>query len=82
MDGSILHDADHIISFIHEVGRKEDIKAGEKPSFNWINVFSSFDDIISVLKNELRLSNNLSIQLAEQTVKYALESNLVNEYSV
>jgi len=75
-DSKIIEGAKHIKSFIDEVTRKAEFKANEKPSFNWINSFVDFSDIISVLKNEMRLDVNISRQIAEQSLKSALINNL------
>ncbi|PXV95701.1 hypothetical protein C8E03_101331 [Lachnotalea glycerini] len=35
--------------FLDEVTRKEDFKKGDKPRFNWINSFTSFEDIVGFI---------------------------------
>lgn len=69
---SIIRDAEHIFDFINEVTRKEDARNGNMPNMNWIHTFSSFADIISTLKVELKANFNISIQVAEQNLKMAL----------
>lgn len=75
---SILNDAEHILSFIDEVTRKDEAREGKLPPMNWIHTFSSFEDIIDTLKTELRVTVRLSIQVAEQNVQKALMRNLCN----
>jgi negative regulator of genetic competence, sporulation and motility len=58
-DSNILQDAKHIIFFIDEVTRNEEAKEKQKPVMNWIHKFSSFEDVIKVLKSELGVDSNL-----------------------
>lgn len=71
-NSSILKDAEHIITFIDEVTRKEDARNGNMPSMNWVHTFNSFEDIISTLKVELKANEKLSVQIAEQNIEMAL----------
>jgi len=75
-ESKLIHDAKHIQAFINEVTRKDEFKNDEKPCFNWINVFNNFSDIITVLKIEMRLENNIARQITEQSLKMALVHNL------
>lgn len=71
-NSNILKDAKHITSFIDEVTRKEDARNGNMPNMNWVHTFNSFEDIISTLKVELKVNEELSVQVAEQNIKMAL----------
>lgn len=75
-NSSILRDAEHILGFVNEVTRKEDARKGNMPNMNWVHTFNSFDDIICTLKVELRVTSNLSTQVAEQNLKMALAYTL------
>jgi len=75
---SILSDAEHILSFIDEVTRKDEAREGKMPLMNWVHTFSCFEDIIDTLKTELRVAVKLSVQVAEQNVRMALMRNLRN----
>jgi len=77
-DSKIIKDADHIKRFLDEVTRKEDFKKSDKPRFNWINSFSSFEDIVKVLSIELNLKVNMTRRVAERNIKTALARNLSN----
>lgn len=77
-DSNILKDADHIISFINEVTRKQEAKKFEKPIMNWIHTFSKFEDVIQVLRAELKIKDNISIKIAEQNIKSMLIYNMQN----
>lgn len=60
-----VNDADFIMNFINEVGKVEEMKQSvtsehSRPKYNWINTFSTFEDIISVLQAELHIRTNLS----------------------
>ena len=77
MQGSkLLQDPEHITSFVAEIKRIDDINNGEKPLFNWVNIFNSFSDIVNTLRNELKLNINIAKLIAEQSIKSALISNL------
>jgi hypothetical protein len=71
-DSTILRDAEHIISFIDEVTRKEDAKNGNMPNMNWVHTFNSYEDIISTLKVEFKVTTDLAVQVAEQNLRMAL----------
>lgn len=75
-ESKFVHDAKHIQSFIDEVTRKAEFKNNENPCFNWVNLFSGFSEIIDVLRVEMRLENNVSRQIAEQSIKMALAHNI------
>lgn len=77
-DSKLIKDAEHIKRFLDEVTRKEDFKKGDKPRFNWINSFTSFEDIIKVLNIELNLKINMARRVAERNIKTALARNLSN----
>ena len=77
-NSNILKDAEHIIEFIDEVTRKEDARNEKFPCINWVHTFTSFEDIISTLKVELKVNVNLSVEVAEQNIKMALIHNLQN----
>lgn len=77
-NSNILKDAEHIVGFIDEVTRKADAQNGKMPCMNWVHTFTSFEDIISTLKAELKINANLSVQVAEQNIKMALVHNLQN----
>jgi len=75
-ESKIIHDAEHIQSFINEVTRKDEFKNDEKPRFNWVNPFYDFSQVIDVLKVEMKLESNISLQIAKQSLKMALTRNL------
>jgi len=72
----VLEDPEHIMSFVTEIKRIEDMKSGKKPLFNWVNTFSSFSDIVNTLSNELKLKINISELVALQTIELAIVGNL------
>lgn len=75
-DSKLIRDAEHIKTFLDEVTRKDDFKKGDKPRFNWINNFTSFEDIVNVLKIELNLKVDMSRRVSERNIKTALARNL------
>jgi len=77
-DSKLIKDAEHIKMFLDEVTRKEDFKKGDKPRFNWINSFTSLEDIVNVLKIELNLKVDMARRVAERNIKTALARNLSN----
>lgn len=77
-DSSILKDAEHIIAFINEVTRNREAREGEKPVMNWVHTFSRFEDVVTVLKAELGIKTDISIKIAEQSVKDTLIYNMQN----
>jgi len=73
----ILNDGSkHIRSFIDEIQRKEDIKKGIKPIFNWINIVNEFTDIIDVLKGELNINISISDKIIKHSIQNAVLRNL------
>jgi len=78
----ILDDPAHITDFVREAKRIDDMKCGTAPSNNWVNSFNRFDDIIDVLKVELRINLNISLRIAERNVKSATISNLRWIYNI
>lgn len=77
-DSKLIKNAEHIKAFLDEVSRKEDFKRGDKPRFNWINSFTSFEDIVNVLRIELNLKVDMARRVAERNIKTALARNLSN----
>lgn len=77
-DSKLIKDAEHIMTFLDEVTRKDDFKKGDKPRFNWINSFTSFEDIVNVLNIELNLKVDMARRVAERNIKTALARNLSN----
>ena len=75
-DSNILKDAEHIVSFINEVTRNKEARDNEKPVMNWVHTFSTFEDVIKVLKAELGIRFNMSVSLAEQNVRSILLYNM------
>jgi len=75
-DSAIVKNADHLHSFIEEITRKSDFKKGKSPQFNWVHTFTHFEEIVTVLKTELKLSQVLSVKIAEQSLRTALINNL------
>jgi len=73
---NILRDAEHIISFIDEVTRKEDARNGNMPNMNWVHTFNSFNDIISTLKIEFKVNVELPVRVAEQNIRMAVVHTL------
>ncbi|MEE0770705.1 MAG: DUF4062 domain-containing protein [Acutalibacteraceae bacterium] len=77
-NSNILTDAKHIMSFIDEVTRNREAKNLEKPVMNWIHTFLTFEDIVQVLKSELKIKVNMSVKIAEQNIKSTLIFNMQN----
>ena len=69
-------DASHIMSFIDEVTRRDEMAGYENPPNNWVHHFEGFQDIIDAIKTELKLSFNISARGMKQNVKLALVGNL------
>ena len=67
-DSNVLRHSEHIRSFIDEIG--------SKASFNWINIFNDFSDVLNVLENELKVKTNVSVRVAEQGIRSAVLDNL------
>lgn len=72
----IIKDAKHIKEFVDEIARKKDFKDKKQPTYNWINIFNSFSDIIDVLKTELHMNIDIERQIAEYNIKLALSHNI------
>lgn len=77
-DSKLAEEVEHIKNFMDEVARKSEFKKGEKPNFNWINGFNSFEDIVNVLTIELGLKVNLVRRVSERNIKHALARNLAS----
>lgn len=80
-DSKFLNDAKFIIDFINEVGKVSDMIKSvqteqERPKCNWINQFSTFEDIITVLKAELKIHSNLSYARWGEVVLQEIAQNL------
>ncbi|MCK5581706.1 MAG: DUF4062 domain-containing protein [Candidatus Omnitrophica bacterium] len=82
----IVNDAEFLFSFVDEACRKKEMKDAINngiafPKKNWVHTFSSFNDIIDVLKNELPLSKRLSSLAYLFNIKMEVANNLKNFFS-
>lgn len=74
-----LTDAEHILSFLKEVGRVEEMTSpgnNPLPRGNWIYQFSSFRDIVDACRTVLDLSGNLRQKALKANLKHELISIL------
>jgi hypothetical protein len=74
-------DAKTILSFIDEVSQKQEMKEasagkGDYPENNWINQFSSFEDIVQTLETRLDLKSNLNFLVIRHRLKRETLYNL------
>lgn len=78
---NFINDADFIFNFIDECCRKKEMKRaikgrGNFPKRNWVHSFSSYKEIVDVLKNELTIDNKLSYLAHLYNVKIEIAQNL------
>lgn len=78
---SIVKDAEIIFDFIKEVTKVDEMKKAiqsseDYPERNWINQFDNFEDIISVLKIELRAEYDVEIKRWNENLKQEISENL------
>lgn len=82
----IVSDAEFVFNFIDEVCKKQEMKEAVKkgvpfPKGNWTHRFSTFKDIVDVLRNELPLSMRLSQLAYLFNVKMEIGNNLKEFFS-
>jgi len=82
----IVNDAELIFNFIDEVCRKKEMKEAVRngtafPDKNWVHTYSSFREIIDVLKNELPLSKRLTSLAYSFNIKMEIANNLKNLFT-
>jgi hypothetical protein len=82
----VVRDAEFVFNFIDEVCKKQEMKKALKkgaplPARNWVHRFSTFRDIIDVLKNELPLSKRLNSLAYLFNVKMEVANNLRSIFS-
>lgn len=80
---TFANDAELVFDFLKEIGRIDEMKqaiAGEGsfPVGNWIHQFSSFDDILNVLKTEFKFTRSLSVAALVANLQEEILSNLSN----
>lgn len=80
-ESTFIKDADFIFNFINEVCKISQMKSAVKgdielPKNNWINQFTSFEDVIQVLKAELHLHSELSQKRWGEIILQELSQNL------
>lgn len=78
---TFVNDAEATFSFLHEVGRIDEMKRAivgkaALPLGNWIHPFSTFEDIVKTLGTVLNTSRNLSTIALTTNLKHELLSNL------
>lgn len=78
---SVVNDAEFIFNFMDEVCKKQEMKKALKkgttfPEGNWVHRFSTFRDIVDVLKNEFPLSKRLPVLAYLFNIKMEVANNL------
>jgi hypothetical protein len=78
----ILNDANRIFDFISEVSRDDEMKRAavgeiEFPKANWVHVFSTFQDIVDILRVQLGIQSNLSQIALRTNLRRELLENLI-----
>jgi len=76
------NDAEVIFDFINEVSRNDEMQLATEsglplPGANWIHSFTSFRDIVDILRTNLNISNTLSTVALNTNLKRELVENLV-----
>lgn len=76
-----VNDAALIFNFIDEVRKNSQMKEAvsgkaELPLNNWINIFTSFEDVVTVLKAELNIRSELSYLRWSEIVTQEIAQNL------
>lgn len=81
-ESRIVKEAGEIFRFLDEVGRNSEMKAANKnendlyPAGNWIYQFSSFNEIVSVLKNTLNINRGFIRQIWLENLRTEIIENL------
>lgn len=78
---NFVNDAEATFSFLHEVGRIEEMKRAivgktDLPIGNWIHPFSTFQDIVEALSTVLNTNRNLNTLALITNLRQELLSNL------
>jgi hypothetical protein len=79
---TIANDAEAIFGFIEEVRHAQENKEainGERPfpKGNWVHVYSTFEDVVEVLRSELGIVHSLSKIALRANLKHELYANLI-----
>lgn len=77
-----VNDAEVIFDFINEVSRNDEMrlasqKSSRLPGPNWVHGFTTFRDIVEILRTNLNISDNLSTIALNTNLKRELVGNLV-----
>ena len=81
-ESKIIKDAGEVFRFVDEVSRNAEMRQANKsddtpyPAGNWMYQFSSFRDIVTVLKNTLKLNVDLHKQIVYENIKNEIAKNL------
>lgn len=78
----LINEPEVIFRFINEVSRTEEMKKaiegkGLLPVGNWIHPYSTFKDIVDVLRLELNINDRLGRVALSENLKHELYSNLI-----
>lgn len=78
---SFVNDAEATFSFLHEVGRIDEMKHAMEgksslPVGNWIHPFSTFKDVVDTISTIFNTKRNLSTVALTTNLKHELLSNL------
>lgn len=82
-ESRIIKNAGEIFRFLEEVSRNVEMKKANQtesaiyPTGNWIYQFSSFNDIVSVLKNTLNINRGLAKQIWMENIRTEVIENIV-----
>ena len=80
-ESNIIREAEVIFKFINLITKADEMKTAIKnglklPKNNWVNQFNSFDDIVTTLKVQLGLTQNLSKKILLFNLKNELENTI------
>lgn len=78
-----VNEAEATFDFLAEISRLEEMKQaidgkGQYPPGNWIHTFTTFQDIIEVLRTELNISETLTRIALKENLRRELLSNLTH----
>lgn len=78
----LVNDAQFIFEFLREISREDEMEiaareGGGFPRANWVHRFSSFEDIVDVLRVELRISNRLAQVALVTNLRQEILDNLI-----
>ncbi len=77
----IANDTETIFSFVDELAKEDETRRatrgeGDFPVGNWVNSFETFEDIVQVLRFDLKIQNNLAHIALSINLRYELLNNL------